>query len=171
MDWINDLKHIFQRYSGQAGGTAAAPADPHEDFLQVAQTAPSNILASGIAQAFRSDQTPPFAQMLSNLFSQSGPTQQAGVVNQLLNSIGPGAISALPGLGGLTSLLSGGNVTPEQASQISPAQVQQIAAHAEKQNPSIVDDVSNFYAQHPQIMKAAGGVALAIALQHMHRQS
>jgi hypothetical protein len=48
--------------------------------------------------------------------------------------------------------------------------VQQIAAHAEKQNPSIVDDVSNFYAQHPQIMKAAGGAALAIALQHMQRR-
>jgi hypothetical protein len=73
----------------------------------------------------------------------------------------------LPGLGGLSSLLGGGQVTPQQATQISPAQVQQMAAHAEKQNPTIVDEVSSFYAQHPDVVKAMGGLALSIALQHM----
>jgi hypothetical protein len=58
-------------------------------------------------------------------------------------------------------------VTPEQTAQISPNEVQQMAAHAERQNPSVVDRVSSFYAQHPQVMKAAGGLALTIALQHM----
>ena len=41
------------------------------------------------------------------------------------------------------------------------------AEHAEKQNPSVVDQVSSFYAQHPQVVKALGGLALTIALQHM----
>lgn len=45
-----------------------------------------------------------------------------------------------------------------------------MAAHAERQTPSIVDEVSNFYAQHPQVMKAAGGLALSVALQHMLRR-
>jgi hypothetical protein len=108
--------------------------------------------------------------MLSKLFSQSDPGQRAEVLNRLLSSIAPGALSALPGLGGLSSVLSGGSVTPEQASQVSPEQVQQMAAHAEMQNPSIVDQVSSFYAQHPQVMKAAGGLALSIALQHMLRR-
>jgi hypothetical protein len=108
--------------------------------------------------------------MLANLFSQSDPNQRAGVLNRLLSSIGPGAMSDLPGLGSLSFLLSGGSVTPEQAQKASPAQVEQMAAHAEKQNPSIVDEVSNFYAQHPLVMKAAGGLALSIALQHMLRR-
>jgi hypothetical protein len=105
--------------------------------------------------------------MISNLFNQSDSAQRAGLLNRLLSSIGPGALAGLPGLGAVSGLFSGGGVTPEQASQISPAQVQQMAAHAEHQNPSIVDQVSSFYAQHPQVMKAAGGLALTIALQHI----
>ena len=38
----------------------------------------------GLAAAFRSDQTPPFGQMVSRLFSQSGGQQQAGLLNTLL---------------------------------------------------------------------------------------
>jgi hypothetical protein len=64
-------------------------------------------------------------------------------------------------------MLGGGNVTPQQASQISPVQVQQMAAHAERQDPSVVDQVSSFYAQHPQLMHALGGMALTVALQHI----
>jgi hypothetical protein len=167
MDWMNAIGDIIHKYSGQGGGTAAAPDNPHEDFQKVSQAAPSDVVAGGISQAFRSDQTPPFPEMLSNLFGQSNPNQRAGVLNELLSSIRPGALAALPGLGTLSSLPGGGNVTPQQASQISPDQVQQIAAHAENQNPSVVDRVSGFYAQHPQVMKAAGGLALSIALQHI----
>lgn len=167
MDWANSLGDLLHRYSGQGSGTAAAPEDPHQDFQTVTQTAPQNVVADGISHAFRSDQTPPFPEMLSRLFANSGATQRAGLLNRLLGSIGPGAISSLPNLGGLSSLLGGGSVTPEQASQVSPAQVQQLAAHAERQNPTVVDEVSGFFAQHPDVMKAVGGLALTIALQHM----
>ena len=78
MDWMNALGDIVERYSGQGAGTAAAPANPHQDFQQVAQSAPQNVVASGLSQAFRSDQTPPFPEMLSNLFGQSNPNQRAG---------------------------------------------------------------------------------------------
>jgi hypothetical protein len=170
MDWMNEIQNIIQRYSGQVGGAAAAPANPHEDYQQVAQAAPKEVVAGGISQAFKSDQTPPFPEMLSNLFRNSDPNQRAGVLNRLLESVGPGAISSLPGLGSLSSLLGGGSVSPQQANQVSPEQVKQIAAHAEKQNPSIVDQVSGFYAQHPQVVKALGGLALTVALQHMTRR-
>jgi hypothetical protein len=167
MDWINNVEQIFQKYSGQVGGTAAAPADPHADFHQVAKVAPPDEVASGISQAFRSDQTPPFGEMVAKLFSNSDPTQRAGLLNRILQSVGPRTLASLPALSGLSSVLSGGTITPEQASQVSPGQVQQIAAHAEGQNPAVVDQVSGFYAQHPQVMKAVGGLALTIALQHI----
>jgi len=153
MDWMNAVEGVL----GKLG-------DPHEDFQQVAQAAPPDVEAGGLSQAFRSDQTPPFPDMLANLFSHSNPDQRAGLLNQLLGSLGPGVLAALPA--GLSSLVPG-SITPQQANQIPPEQVQQMAAHAERQNPTIVDQVSSFYAQHPQVVKAIGGLALSIALQHM----
>ncbi len=167
MDWMNTLGEIVQRYSSQGGGTGPVAADPHGDFLRVAQNAPNDAVAGGIAQAFRSDRTPPFPQMVAGLFGQSDPNQRAGLLNRLLGSVAPEGLGSIPAVGDLLGMLGRGGVTPEQASQVSPDQVQQIAAHAERQNPSIVDEVSGFYAQHPQVVKAVGGLALTIALQHM----
>ena len=169
MNWLDTLSGLAQRYSGQGGGTSSAPADPHQDYVNVTQHAPQEEVAGGLSQAFRSDRTPAFPEMVSNLFNHSDPNQRAGLLNRLLSGIGPGALAGLPG--GLAGLLGGrGEVTPEQANQLSPDQVQQIAAHAEKQNPSVVDQVSSFYAQHPQVVQALGGLALTIALQHMMRR-
>jgi len=165
MDWMNAVSDLVQRYSGQGGGTAAAPADPHGDYQTVVQNAPPSAVAGGLSQAFRSDQTPAFPDMLANLFGHSDPNQRAGLLNRLIGSAGPGILGSLGG--GLSGLLGGGQVTPQQASQVSPEQVKQIAAHAERQNPSIVDEVSSFYAQHPDVVKAVGGLALTIALQHI----
>lgn len=163
MDWLNAVDDIIHKYSGQGGGTAAAPANPHEDFQRVAQAAPQNVVAGGIAQAFRSEKTPPFPQMLASLFGQSNPDQRAGLLNRLLGSLGPEAASLIPGM-------SPGSVTPQQANQVAPEKVQQIAEQAQNRNPSVVDEVSSFYAQHPDVVKAAGGLALAVALQHILRR-
>jgi hypothetical protein len=165
MSWLDAISGIAQRYTGQGGGTSAAPENPHDDYHQVAQHAPPEVVADGLSQAFRSDRTPAFPEMVSNLFTHSNPDQRAGLLNRLLSSIGPGALAGLPG--GLSGLLGSGEVGPQQAAQVSPDQVQQIAASAQKQNPSVVDQVSSFYSQHPQVVKALGGLALAIAVQHM----
>ena len=164
MDWMNAVGDIFQKYGGQGGGTAAAPADAHEDFQQVARSAPQDVVASGLAQAFRSGQTSPFPEMLANLFAHSDANQRAGVLNRIVSMLGPGILG---GLSGGTTVPQGGSITPAQANQISPGEVQQMAANAERQNPSVVDEVSAFYAQHPQVVKAIGGLALTIALQHI----
>ena len=167
MDWLSGLSGIVQRYAGRAGGAASAPEDPHGDYEQVSSSAPREVVRSGLSQAFRSDQTPPFPEMTANMYRNSNPEQRAGLLNQVLGSAGPGLLNAVPGLAGL---LGGGHVGPQQAQQVSPEQVQEMAAHAERQNPSIVDQVSGFYAEHPQVVKALGGMALTIALQHMLRR-
>ena len=59
---------------------------------------------------------------------------------------------------------TGAQLTPEQAQKISPEVVQQLGAHAEKSNPSIIDSVSSFYAQHAGLVKTLGGAALTVAL-------
>lgn len=78
MAWTDSLGDIMSRYSGSGGGAASAPANVHQDFLTVARTAPAQVTADALAQAFRSDQTPDFPQMLSSLFQGSNPDQRAG---------------------------------------------------------------------------------------------
>jgi hypothetical protein len=110
--------------------------------------------------------------MVARLFGQSNNQQRAGLLNQLIASVGPGVLSQLGSLGGLVGLLKGNQtVTPQQAGTVLPEAVQELATHAEQKNPSIVDQISGFYAQHPDVVKALGGLALAVAIQHMVRKS
>ncbi|VXB28401.1 hypothetical protein [Massilia sp. 9I] len=164
-----DLGNLLNQY---LGGAAANQQQAHDDFDRVAQNAPQDVLARGVTGALRSDQTPPFPQMVSQMFGQSDPHQRAGMLNQLLTTLGPAVLAQLGsgGLGGLGNLFGGRTptqVTPEQASQVSPEQVRELAEKAEQENPSIVDRMGDFYAQNPTLVKAIGGAALAIALGHM----
>jgi hypothetical protein len=49
--------------------------------------------------------------------------------------------------------------------------VQQLAEHAQASNPSIVDQASSFYAQHPQLVQGLGAGALALIMSHMSKKS
>jgi hypothetical protein len=162
-----DLGNLLQQY---LGGTSADTGRAADDFERVAQEAPRATVAQGVTEALRSEQTPPFPQMVGQMFSQGNPDQRAGMLNQLLGSIGPGLLSSVAG-GALGRLFGGGQaearVTPDQAAQLSPEQVQDIAAKAEQHNPGIVDRMGDFYSDHPDLVKAIGGAALAIALGHM----
>src|SRR6185295_1613121 len=135
----------------------------------IAETAPPHVMADALAQAFRSDQTPSFSEMVSNLFSASNPEQRAGLLKQLIAATGPSPLANVTGLNDLVES-SGQSVTPQRVSQISAEQVQQLATHAHWSNPSIVDHVSRFYAQHPNVVKALGSAAITIAIQHIARR-
>ncbi len=161
-----DFGNLLQQYLG--GPRAADPARAEQDFGQVAQHAPTATMAQGITEALRSDQTPPFAQMVSQLFGRSDPTQRAGMLNQLLAHVSPAMLSSLAGsIGNFLGQGSQPHVTPQQANAITPAQVEEIAATAEQHDPGIVDKMGSFYAEHPTLVKALGGIALAIALGKM----
>jgi hypothetical protein len=166
MSWLNQVGDLLKKYSS-GGAAAAAPApDVHAHFDQVAEAVPSRSIAEGLAAAFRSDQTPPFGQMLSTLFANSNADQKAGMLNQLISSVNPAMLAQLlsgPGLEGVVGE-TGAQLTPEQAQRLSPEAVQQLAAHAEKANPSIIDSVSGFYAEHTTLVKTLGGAALTVVL-------
>ena len=176
-----DLGNLLQQY---LGGAAAPGADTASHFDQAAQAAPTNVLQDGLSAMFHSDQTPPFGQMAGQMFGQASSSQQAGMLNQLIAAMGPGVLAsltsgggagALGGLGGLLSSLTGGGqapqITPAQASQITPDQVQVLANHAQQANPGIIDQMSGFYAEHPTLVKTLGSAALAIALSKIAERS
>jgi hypothetical protein len=167
MGLLDNLSDLAKQFT--AGNAAAA--DVHSAYDQVSQAVPQSSLVEGLTHAFNSDQTPPFAQMVSNLFSHSSPEQKAGLLNQIVATLGPNVVNQIlagaGGMGGLAGVLSGGSVTPTQAQQISPEQVQVLAQNAEKKDPSIVNAAAGFYAQHPTLVKAIGAGALALLVSRV----
>ena len=67
------------------------------------------------------------------------------MLNQLLRSLGPAVLSTLGGgiLGRMSAPGYAGppSLTPDQASQPSPAEVQDIATRAERHDPSVLDRI------------------------------
>jgi hypothetical protein len=154
MSLFDELKGLAAQYSG--GGVPEG--DPSTHFDQVSKTVDSSTLAQGIAAAMRSDQTPPFAQLVSQLFSNGSADQKANMLNTIL-AAAPQLTHLVPGLG------SGGTVDPQQATAISPDTVQNLAHQAEQHDPSVVDRLSSVYANHPTLVKTLGTAAMAIAIR------
>jgi hypothetical protein len=165
---FNQLAGLLQQYTS---GQAPAADQVNQHFDQVAAAVPASSLAQGLADAFRSDQTPPFAQMAAQLFANSGAEHQSNLLNTLMASAGPAVLSGfMSGNAGsmLSGLLAGGqNITPEQAAQVPPEEVQALAEHVHQNNPSVIDRVGEIYSEHPTLIKSLGAVALGIALKNI----
>jgi hypothetical protein len=91
----------LKQYLGATPAQSSPEVDQH--FQQAAQAAPHEALSHGLAEAFRSDQTPPFGQMLAQLFAQSSPQQQAAILAQLFSTLDL-ALSSLAATGGAGNL-------------------------------------------------------------------
>jgi len=170
MTWLGQIEEILSKYTDDlspdkknVSGGEPNSAQIDTRFEEVAKVAPQSAIATGLAEAFRSDQTPPFAEMVSNLFSQSDGRQKAGLIEQLVGSFGQNFLTKL----GITN---SENVV-ESATQVSPEKLKNEVALAEKNDPSIVDTVSDFYSQQPELVKGLGGVALMIMLAKMAKKS
>ncbi|HYP06497.1 MAG TPA: hypothetical protein VER03_09750 [Bryobacteraceae bacterium] len=170
MSWMDQLGGMLQQYanSGQASQTT------EDDFDRASQMAPREALSGGLSEAFRSQQTPPFPNMLSQMFGSSNGMQRANLLNTLLSVAGPALLSNVlsrgGGMGNLAGMLQGGQVTPQQAEQIPPEAVEELAREAERRDPSVIDRVSDFYAEHPTLVKTLGAAALAVAMSGMTKQ-
>ena len=114
---LSSLMGILRQYEGASA--AAPPPNVEEHYDQVAQEAPQSHLAEGLAQAFRSSETPPFSQMLGTLFGNSNGQQRAGILNQLLGSVGPGVLGS-GALSGLSTLLGRGTLRQSRQTKFHP---------------------------------------------------
>lgn len=139
-----------------------------QQFDQVAQNAPTDVLAKGLAAAFGSNQTPAIGNMAGQLFGQSNSGQQAGMLNQLMGALGPSVMAELAG-GVLGNVMAPGQtqITPEQASQLTPQQVEAVVNHANEVHPGVADQLGSFYAQHKGLINTLGGIAATVAMMKM----
>lgn len=167
MDWLDQVTDILDRYG--SGEPNDVPGSVDTDFDRFSRIAPSSSVSEGLAEAFRSRQTPPFASMLSQLFGRSPSNQKTNVLNTLISTLGPALVSQLLAKHGANQaaqeLQAGGTrISPEVVEQIPANSIEEVAAEAEKRDPSIVDRVSKFYAEQPALIKTLGGLALTVAM-------
>src|SRR5215813_3833231 len=159
MGLLDDVKGMLAQY---ASGLAPSD-DAGAHFQQVAQSVDSGTLAQGIAEAMRSDQTPPFAQLVSQLFASGSGDQKMAMIGTLLSSISPDQRAQLSKL--IPGFDAASAATGAQGAALSPAAVQQIAQHVEQHDPGIVDKMSALYAAHPTLVKTLGSAAMVIAMR------
>lgn len=135
---------------------------------EVIQHAPPEVLGKGLTAAFDSDKTPPIGEMVSQLFGKSTSAQQAGMLNQIISVLGPAVIAGLAG-GALSKVMSPGQtqITPDQAKQLTPQQVQEVVTSAREASPKVADQLGQFYAQHTTLINTLGGIAATIAMMKM----
>ena len=184
MDWMKQVSDVLERY-GDVNPTRP-PETVDTDFDVLAQQAPPEAISEGLSAAFRSDQTPEFPLMASQLFGRASGSQRAGMLNALLAAVGPMVLQQIlarrqrgpspnasqgGGLGGMLGNILRGDgpprVSPEVAEQVSTQEVEEIAREAEKKDPSVIDRISEVYAQQPELLKVLGSVALGVALGKM----
>jgi hypothetical protein len=139
-----------------------------EDFDTVAMNATRSQLGGGVAEAFRSDKTPPMGDMVSQLFGKSDAVQRAGALNKVIAALGPVVVAGLAS-GALSKMLKPGQtqLTPAQAQQLPPEVVRDVVTEAQAKKPEIADQLGDFYAQHSGLIKTLGAGALLIALAKM----
>jgi hypothetical protein len=166
MDLMGMLGGVLQQAES---GQIPQNIDQHVDTA--ASAIGPGMLGDVLSHVFNSNQTPPFGQMLGGLFGQSNPNLQANVLNGLIGAAGPAVLGGLlsgGGLSGLAGIFGGGpprQLTPEEASKISPQEVQQIAHQVQQTNPGVVDKISAIYANHPTLVKTLGTGAMVLALR------
>ena len=165
-----NLIEILGRYTGDVRRAPPQPEVEH-DFDLVAHEAAPDAMQDGIAEAFRSDATPPFEEMVAQLFEHSDPRVRAGLLDNLLAGLGPTALGAGGGLADVwRRYAAGARVSPDRAANIDPLEVQEVARQARKQNPGVLERVSRFYARHPELVRNLGSAAMSIALSRIARR-
>jgi hypothetical protein len=165
------MMDILGRYANER--PAPPQFDIEQDFDQVANEAGPDAIQDGIAEAFRSEDTPPFEEMVAQLFDSSEPRVRAGLLDNLLAGLRPASLGNSHG--GLSEIwrryAAGARVSPDRAANVDASEVQEVARQARKQNPGVLERVSRFYARHPELVRSLGNVAMGIVLSRMARRT
>ncbi len=164
------LLDVLSQYQQQPN---RPPPHVQDDFDLVAREAQPEDIELGLEEAFNSDDTPPAEEMIGQLYEKSDDDTRAGLLNEIMGSLGNGAAAGTLGGGLLGGLLNGQRnrrISPQEAHKISPLEVQAAAKQVAHKNPGIIQAASRFYARHPQLVQTLGQAALAILMRGMARR-
>jgi hypothetical protein len=160
---------ILERYAQRR--PEALSGDAEMEFEVVAQQAPPEVVSEGLADAFRAEQTPPFGDMVAQLFQRSDPEQRAGLLNLLVGTAGPAAFAEGPLDEVVRYLRDGSRIGADEADALLPHQAKEVAERALEHHPGVIERVSEYYARHPELVATLGKAALTVALANMARSA
>jgi hypothetical protein len=167
MSLEKDVGSVLQQYVTETGVYSKEKVE--RDFVQVTQELPTEHVTNGLSEALRSEQTPPFDQVVGQSFEQGDAAQRAGMLNQLLDGAGPAVVrplveSGVPEDALKCSVKQDAAVTPEMADQLHPELVQLVAREAHQENPEVIDKLSNFYLEDPALVATLDGGTLSVVM-------
>ena len=87
MDWMKEMGDVL--IATTTPTPRRRPPTVDRDYDLFAQKAPPAAVSEGLAAAFRSEHTPEFSQMASQLFGRASGSQRAAMLNALLATVGP----------------------------------------------------------------------------------
>jgi hypothetical protein len=130
-------------------------------------TASPATLGRLLAEAFRSGKIPPFAELLSRVFGAANPLQQTRILAMLMERLSEAALASMPdadAIDGLVGWSSGRAVlfSSRRPAEVSPDQIKRLARLAEWHDPAIVDRMSRFWAEQPNVFAALDDGTLAV---------
>lgn len=161
MSRANDVSALLQQYAAETGLRSVQKVE--QDFLDIAHQVPSEAVSHGLAEAIRSEQTPPFEQVVVASFERGDARQRAGMLKPLLDAAGPTATTPL-----INQHASAQDtclpVESRLASYLHPEAVEMLARHAAQADPAVVHEISRLYAGDPELGKTLGGATLSVAL-------
>jgi hypothetical protein len=127
-------------------------------------------VSEGLAESFRSHQTPPFAMMLSQLFgaisvgpTNKGPEHSGRCTRPRVGFLAPRRARRKPGRERIANRWQQ-DFTGGGGADTCPFD-RGLGRGGGKEGPSIVDRVSKFYAEQPALLKTPGGLALTVAME------
>ena len=126
-------------------------------------TTDPSVLSQGISAALASNQTPPFAQMVSGLFANGSADQKAGMLNTLLGAATPDMQAKLAAM--IPGASAGSAISGSVARALPADVVQTVAQQMEQHNPGVIDKMGAFYSQHPTLVKSLGTAAMVVAMR------
>lgn len=153
-----DVSSVLQQYAAETGVYSKEQVE--RDFDRVRQELPAEHVTNGLSEALRSDQTPPFDQVVGQSFEQGDAAQRAGMLSQLLDGAGPAVVKSLADNG----IPHDAIVTPELADQIHPHHIQQAAREAHEENPDVIDRMSTLMAEDPALASTLDGGTLGVVM-------
>jgi hypothetical protein len=171
MSFLSGIGDLLKQYTGNNPNVA----NVEQHFDQVSQSVPSSSIADGVAAALHSGQAGSFADAASKLFANGNGAQQASMLSGLLASAGPSVLSQFANSNPnspLAALARAGQsaLTSQQAASVPASDVAAVAQQAHSQDPSIIDRMSQIYAQHPTLIKTLGAAAMTVAVKKIADQ-
>jgi hypothetical protein len=126
--------------------------DSLDHFDQLQKVAPTEHLGAGIAGMLRSSSTAPFGQTVGMIFQRANSEERAGLLK---------AVSANCRESGSAAF------APESDSTLDVERVSALAGELGCVQPTVIDSVAAYLAQHPHLVRVLGPGSVAVAMIHM----